>query len=331
MITSFLGNLHPVLLHLPIGVFSIAFGVYYLHPDKTLRLSRQLNFILLIAWLSAMAGAGSGWLLGNSGDYPENTISTHQWTAITFTFLSGVVYFLHKYNLHISRTHKFFQPIILTAMVAMILTGHAGGSLTHGKGFLWLEQEQSDFGNTATTSLQKSTEDAALAGTDSIGNSLPVIPLPDTAKVNLLKKLGFLVKPVAAGSGWLEVSAVNMTTSVAEQLQQMASVATAVYSLNLSGHPLKEADLSIISQLVNLRRLDARNTSVSDKIVETIAGLDKLEYLNLVGTALTDEGLKRLMPMIALKKVYCWNTGVTPDAVRFCSQQRPDMVIAVGY
>ncbi|MEY2835790.1 MAG: hypothetical protein RLZZ557_1452 [Bacteroidota bacterium] len=331
MITSFLGNLHPVLLHLPIGVFSIAFVVYYLHPDKTLRLSRQLNFILLIAWLSAMAGAGSGWLLGNSGDYPENTISTHQWTAITFTFLSGVVYFLHKYDLSNSRTHKFFQPILLAAMVAMILTGHAGGSLTHGKGFLWLEQEQSVGNSKETESLQKSTEDAALVGTGSIGNSLPAIPWPDTAKVNLLKNMGFLVKPIAAGSGWLEVSAVNMTTSVAAQLQQMASVATAVYSLNLSGHLLKEADLSIISQLVNLRRLDVRSTGVSDRFVETIAGLDKLEYLNLVGTALTDEGLKRLMPMKALKKVYCWNTDVTPDAVRFCSQQRPDMVIAVGY
>jgi len=32
-----------------------------------------------------------------------------------------------------------------------------------------------------------------------------------------------------------------------------------------------------------------------------------------------------------LKKVYCWNTGVTPDAVLFCNQQRPDIQVAVGY
>jgi mono/diheme cytochrome c family protein/uncharacterized membrane protein len=444
MITSFLGHLHPVLLHLPIGIFSLAFILFYFNPDKSVRLSRQLGFILLLSWISAMISAGSGLLLNTSGEYNEQAAETHQWSAIAFTILCGGAYFLHRYNLKINQVHKAFQPVFIAALIAMVFTGHAGGSLTHGADFLLPEQEESekqikvipalsdtstftvydglvqpllaskcenchkagkqkgglrmdDFGlllkggkngkiiqpgDAASSEMmarillpgdddkhmppkgkkQLTENEIALlhwwiaqgadnkltiqgaASSDTVRqmlqpstemvkekSELPTIPMPDSVTVNQLKQIGFLVKPIAAGSGWLEVSSLNMTQPTAEKLQQLVAIATNVYSLNISGHPFSEADLSIISKLANLKRLDARNTGVSDRFVATIAGLEKLEYLNLVGTSLTDQGLKQMMQMKGLKKVYCWNTGVTPDAVRFCNQQRPDIQVAVGY
>jgi|Wag4MinimDraft_19_1082662.scaffolds.fasta_scaffold01717_6 uncharacterized membrane protein len=444
MITSFLGHLHPVLLHLPIGIFSLAFILFYFNPDKSVRLSRQLGFILLLSWISAMISAGSGLLLNTSGEYNEQAAETHQWSAIAFTILCGGVYFLHLYNLKINQVHKAFQPVFIAAMIAMVFTGHAGGSLTHGADFLWPEQEESekqvkvipvlsdtstftvydglvqpllaskcenchkagkqkgglrmdDFGlllkggkngkiiqpgDAASSEMmarillpgdddkhmppkgkkQLTENEIALlhwwiaqgadnkltiqgaASSDTVRqmlqpstamvkekSELPTISMPDSVTVNQLKQVGFLVKPIAAGSGWLEISAVNMTSITAKELQELEPVASQVYSLNLSGQLLKDADLSAVSKLLNLKRLDVRNTGVSNQFVETIKSLDKLEYLNLVGTSLTDQGLKQMMQMKGLKKVYCWNTVVTPDAVRFCNQQRPDIRISMGY
>jgi len=325
MITYFLGHLHPVLLHLPIGLFSVAIIAFYFHPDKSFRLSRQLNFMVLITGISSFISAITGWFLGHSGDYQEAAVRMHQWTAIAFTLLSAMVYFLHRYSLEKNRIHPSFQPLLITSFLLMMYTGHEGGSLTHGDGFLWLGDQITYSSNGADTDNTK----AETSNEEKVNSSLPPIAPADSLSIKKLQEAGFLVKPVSAGSGWLDVSAVSMLNLRKEQLQMLGGLSKNIYGLNLSDHSLNDDDVQVLKELENLKRLDVRNTGLTDRFLENISGLTNLDYFNLVGTNITDDGMKYIERMKGLRKVYCWNTKITIEAINVLKQKRPEIFLMV--
>lgn len=444
MITNFLGHLHPVLLHLPIGIFSLAFLLFYIGPDKSVRLSRQLGFILFVSWISAMISAASGLLLNTSGEYNEQAAETHQWLAILFTFLCGGVYFLHRYNLKINRVHKAFHPIFIAALIVMVFTGHAGGSLTHGPDFLWPEQEEAekqvkvipvlsdtstftvyegivqpllaskcenchkagkqkgglrvdDFslllkggkkgkiiqpGDPASSEMisrimlpaeddkhmppkgkqQLSEKEIALlhwwiahgadpivtirevasldtvsqmiqlsAKDSAIVSKLPLLPLPDSLKLIALINAGFTIRPVSGGSGWLEITTVKMNTINESTLQQLTTLAPHIYSISLAGLSLTSEQVSSLTLLKQLKRLDLRNTRLNDAAIRQLTKLEQLEYLNLVGTLITDAGLLQLDSLKHLKNLYCWNTSVSAAGKAAFLVKKPQIKLELGY
>lgn len=330
MITYFLGHLHPVLLHLPIGLFSVGMIAFYFHPDKSFRLSRQLNFMLLITGISSIISAITGWLLGHSGDYQEAAVRMHQWTAIAFTLLSAMVYFLHRYSLENNRIHPSFQPLLITSFLLMMYTGHEGGSLTHGDGFLWLEDQITSSSNGADTDNTKAeTNNAQKNNEEKVNSSLPPIAPADSLSIKKLQEAGFVVKPVSAGSGWLDISAVSMLNLRKEQLQMLGGLSKNIYGLNLSDHSLNDDDVQVLKELENLKRLDVRNTGLTDRFLENISGLTNLDYFNLVGTNITDDGMKYIERMKGLRKVYCWKTKITIEAINVLKQKRPEIFLMV--
>ncbi len=330
MITNFLGHLHPVLLHLPIGLFSVASIAFYFYPENSYRLSRQLNFILSVTVISALISAITGWLLGHSGDYQEAAVRMHQWTAIAFTGLTGLVYYLHRRSRMKNQLHQAFQPVLILSFLLMMYTGHEGGSLTHGEGFLWLDDQLHTDSNGADINNKiTETDSTPIKKGEKTKSSLPSIELPDSLTVKKLQQSGFMVKPVSAGSGWLEISAVSMPKLGYEQLQMLGSLAQNIYGLNLSNHPLNDDDVQVLKELKNLKRLDVRNTGLTDRFLEKVSGLINLEYFNLVGTNVSDDGLKYLEQMKGLRKVYCWKTKISIGAINALKQKRPEIFLMV--
>jgi hypothetical protein len=80
----------------------------------------------------------------------------------------------------------------------------------------------------------------------------------------------------------------------------------------------------------NIRRIDIRNTNATDHLLATFKSLDQLEYLNLVGTAITDNGIMELANMKSIQNIYCWNTKVTVSGIEAFQKNRPDVKIVVG-
>ncbi len=326
MITSFLGHLHPILLHLPIGIFSLAFVLFYFNPDKSVRLSKQLGFILLLSWISAILSAASGFLLNTSGEYNEQAAETHQWLAIAFTILCGCVYFLHRYILKTNQIHKAFQPVFIAALIAMVFTGHAGGSLTHGADFLRPQQEETEkhVKDTVRQMLQVATTELPN------GPKLPVVAPVDTALIKELKASGFTIRLLAEGSGWLDVSTINMNTLTQQQFEQLVRISANIYGLSLANQQLTGIDLKLIGKLTQLRRLDIRNTPLGDSFLSVLSNLENLEYLNLVGTTVSDEGLKYIVQLKGLRKVYCWNSQISVEAINNLKLKYPQLSIITG-
>jgi hypothetical protein len=62
-----------------------------------------------------------------------------------------------------------------------------------------------------------------------------------------------------------------------------------------------------------------------------LAGLENLHYLNLVGTAFTDEGLTPLTSLKNLKQIYLFETMTTPEGVKNFSSKLPSVKVDTGH
>src|SRR4029079_19140780 len=74
----------------------------------------------------------TGYLLSISDDYDRTLVSWHQWMGISTAILSGILYQMEKKSRNAAT--KKTMGIVLLLMI--IVTGHLGGSLTHGSDYL---------------------------------------------------------------------------------------------------------------------------------------------------------------------------------------------------
>lgn len=133
-----LGNLHPLFVHLPIGILVLAFLMeLYYYKKPTPKDNGTILFALGIGALSALFSIGSGWLLGDNGGYDEELLFRHRWIAVAFTVGALLLFFLKKSVNSLAK--KTYFPVFVLVLILLTLTGHYGGSLTHGEDFLFEE------------------------------------------------------------------------------------------------------------------------------------------------------------------------------------------------
>ena len=130
---TFLGRLHPVLVHLPIGIILLALLLEVLsrRPSRA-GLKPAADLALGIGVLCAIASCCTGLLLSRSGDYDQDSVNIHLWLAIALTVVTAVLYGQLN-GRPATRNTKLLSG---ASLVLVFLTGHFGGSLTHGSGYL---------------------------------------------------------------------------------------------------------------------------------------------------------------------------------------------------
>lgn len=134
-----LGNLHPLFVHLPIGILIMAFlmELYYKNRPAP-KDNGTVLFALGIGTLSALFSVASGWFLGDGGGYDESLLFNHKWIAVAFAVGSLLLFFLKKSSG--KQAQRAYFPVFIVVLVLLTLTGHYGGSLTHGEDFLFQEE-----------------------------------------------------------------------------------------------------------------------------------------------------------------------------------------------
>lgn len=132
MITVSIERWHPVLVHLPIGIYFLYILGYALRSKQT----QSSSLLLLVGALGSTAASITGYLLSFTKGYDYTTLIQHLWAGIGLTVAGWMVWLLERY--HRSRTNLWIQPLsVILLALGILLTGHLGGSLTHGDGFLF--------------------------------------------------------------------------------------------------------------------------------------------------------------------------------------------------
>lgn len=134
MIIEFIGKLHPVMVHLPVGIFLMGILMEFMSRKKQFAfLQNALKLVFMIGVLSGIVSLISGYYLSLDESNGSEEVDKHKWIAIGTIFLFVTYYFGRNYLIN----KKNIQTVVLIVMLVMIsLTGHLGGSLTHGDGYL---------------------------------------------------------------------------------------------------------------------------------------------------------------------------------------------------
>lgn len=133
-----IGHLHPLLVHLPIGILTLGFILEIYFRKKTSETSTEILLVVLfIGGISSLTSLGTGWLLGEDGGYDETLLFRHRWLAVAFTIFSVLLYFLKKSTAAMAK--RLYFPSFILVMVLLGITGHYGGSMTHGEDYLFID------------------------------------------------------------------------------------------------------------------------------------------------------------------------------------------------
>ena len=152
---DFLGRLHPLIVHFPISLLIIAALLELISLRNFQSKYRAgISLLVLIGSLSAIISAAFGYQLAQEQGTSGSTLDLHQQLGIATAFLSALLLFvLRRVSKKIQKSQiLIFRSLLFLAAIGVSLTGHFGGSLTHGEDFLtetlpW-NQEQSEIEKT---------------------------------------------------------------------------------------------------------------------------------------------------------------------------------------
>jgi len=133
----FIGRFHPLMVHLPIGIFILGFFFEVLLQlgFRNLIHSRKIIIVTYVAGLSAgLVAALTGWLLSFSDDYGIEQLDNHKQLGIAALVVMLLVII---YQIKAPASRNKLKLVGSTLAIVLIgLTGHFGGNLTHGSTYL---------------------------------------------------------------------------------------------------------------------------------------------------------------------------------------------------
>ncbi len=127
------GHFHPVLVHLPIGILMTGLLLQWLaRKEKYAALQPAVAIILLAGTMGALASCITGAMLSTTDEYDKSLVSWHLVMAIALTLVAFVLYAKTK-NPQFPANKNV---LAIGLFVLITITGHLGGSLTHGSDYL---------------------------------------------------------------------------------------------------------------------------------------------------------------------------------------------------
>ncbi len=131
---QFLGRLHPLAVHLPIGLLVLV-PVLEIAGAKRVALREAAGFVLGLAFLSCLGSLALGFLLAHGGGSAGAVVSRHMAGGIALTIVTLACLLARPWWASGSGSHVY--PALLTAaLLVLVWTAHQGGTLTHGSNYL---------------------------------------------------------------------------------------------------------------------------------------------------------------------------------------------------
>ena len=430
---TFLGRLHPLLVHLPIGFLIMACIFDWLSFQEGFKLKRATKLSLGFGSLAAIAACITGYLLSQSGEYDAILVSRHQWLGIS-TMIVSLVYWQAKKLKVSAMTSKIFSVVTL---ILLSVTGHLGGSLTHGENYLtegFAKETKLDLASVDVSKaiyykdlvqpilrarcyschgeskqkgkLRLDLQDYILKGgkhgktvvashpdeseminrlllplneedhmppkekpqpssieieilknwielgadftksTQEIGavNRLQKIMLSNTLVTNeldekvsaanestlaKLRKHNVVIQEIAEGNHHLTASLIN-AQPMDSAVMELPNVKEQLVWLKANSVKITDAQLTAISKMTALRRLDLSHATISDKGTIQLKALIHLTSLNLSYTSVSIESIKQIASIASLKELFLYHTKVNDAGLSQLKKDFPNVAFEMG-
>lgn len=137
----FLGRLHPLILHLPIGFGFLQVALFLIKGQiLSTDFYRIFRFSLYLTSLSTALTAIFGLFLSLETGYDNQLITYHLWAGIAVNFYYLLILFMFEKNW----IRGYLRSLVLSCLglILFIVAGHGGGNLTHGEDFLFPKSEE---------------------------------------------------------------------------------------------------------------------------------------------------------------------------------------------
>ena len=128
----FMGRMHPVLVHLPIGILIFGILLCFFPQKGKNELLPSIRLAFLIGSIASLAAGGSGYLQYQWEGFSWEEIQTHLIGGVATSLGSFGMYLLVKKQEVL--TFKI-RGLALILGVFLGITGHLGGNLTHGESY----------------------------------------------------------------------------------------------------------------------------------------------------------------------------------------------------
>lgn len=133
----FIGRFHPLVVHLPIGIFILGYCFELLFRFGFHKLVPSRKVVVLAYSLGLLAGlisAVTGWLLTFSEDYGIEPLNNHKQLGLA-TLAVMLLVIIYQVKAPASK-YRLKLAASSLALLLIALTGHYGGNLTHGSNYL---------------------------------------------------------------------------------------------------------------------------------------------------------------------------------------------------
>ena len=135
---QFLGRLHTLTVHFPVGLLIVGFFLeLFTIGNKRLKLRPGIHWMIYLGALFAVLAALLGWLLRTFDDYSGELVDFHQNMGIATAVLSGITALLLRYTNKGKLTDYLpYRAGLTITVVLLTIAGHLGATLTHGEDYL---------------------------------------------------------------------------------------------------------------------------------------------------------------------------------------------------
>jgi len=128
------GRMHPLVLHLPIGVMIFLVVLMLFQKQLDNKITNEIIHIgLLLTSLSASVAALFGFFLSLQSDYGEVVLMRHKVSGVVLSCLCYGILLWHRAGVKKS----IFFGLGSVSVLVLVITGHTGAVLTHGDNFLF--------------------------------------------------------------------------------------------------------------------------------------------------------------------------------------------------
>jgi uncharacterized membrane protein/mono/diheme cytochrome c family protein len=129
---QFLGRLHPLIVHFPVGLLCVALLLEIIGwSRKSNDMRAGITALVWIGAISSVVAAVFGLVLINQEEYGGDTVTIHQWSGLTTMALAIATGFALR-----SGRLAVYRSLLFLTVFGVSIAGHYGALLTHGEDYL---------------------------------------------------------------------------------------------------------------------------------------------------------------------------------------------------